>query len=499
MRTNLPIVLFLGVALIALGACGGGGGNDEAQLRTDLEAAQAAQAEAEAARKKAEEEAVVAEAARKKAEEEAAEAERQRLVEEAARGEAEDEVEQERLAAEEAEQERLAVEAERQRLAEDAEKARQAASRAEARLALAGLVATDAGEVTAVMPKYGSTTTLTAAPDDESALSLRPSSISSLGGGWSGTALSSTEHDLVVYSNIGPATRVLLTQEYSGRFGDDVPSTANSPISTPITNADGRLIRSGSFPTGDGGDKTFPDNFEDNDASPGLDIVRISGYFHDASGYFHCTAQPCRIGRRGDRYIIVNGTWTFNTTDAARALVDDKSYMYFGWWKHEKSDGLAFATFSGGMHTARPSSDNANDFDLLGGSATYRGPAVGQYAIHQPAGSDSGAGSFTARAELTANFATNMLSGTVTNFSNASDWTLTLNAALMEGGNVEASDGGTVTWEIGDATSQGEGGWIAEFFSEAPYAGQTPDGVAGTFDAQFDAVGRLTGAFGARK
>ena len=493
MRTNLPISLLFGVALIALGACGGGG-SDDGQLRIDLEAAQAAQAEAEAAA----EEAV---AARKKAEEEAAEAERQRLAEEGAREEAEDEAEQERLAAEEAEQERLAAEAEQQRLAGEAEKAEQAANRAEARVALAGLAATDAGAgaVSAVMPKYGSTTTLTATPGGEGALSLRPSSISSLGGGWSGTALSSTEHDLVVYSNIGPATRVLLTQEYSGRFPDNAPSTANSPISTSITNDDGRLIRSGSFPTGDGGDKTFPDNFESSDASLGVDIVRISGYFQDASGYFHCTAQPCTIGRRGDRYIIVTGTWTFNTTDAALALVDDKSYMYFGWWKHEKSDGLAFATFSGGMHSATNSSDDANAFDDLGGSATYRGPAVGQYAIHQPAGSDSGADSFTARAELTANFATNMLSGTVTNFSNASDWTLTLNAASMAGGNVETSDGGTVTWEIGDATSQEKGGWIAEFFSEAPYAGQTPDGVAGTFNAQFDAVGSLTGAFGARK
>ena len=201
--------------------------------------------------------------------------------------------------------------------------------------------------------------------------------------------------------------------------------------------------------------------------------------------------------------MVGNGeTWTFYTRDSAVVLRDDQSHMYFGWWKHEKSDGLAFATFSGGMYSATNSSDDANRFDDLGesaGSATYRGPAVGQYAIHQPAGSDSGAGSFTARAELTADFATNMLSGTVTNFSNASDWTLTLNAASMAGGNVEAIDNGTVTWEIGDATSQEEGDWIAEFFSEAPYAGQTPDGVAGTFDAQFDAVGRLTGAFGGRK
>ena len=201
--------------------------------------------------------------------------------------------------------------------------------------------------------------------------------------------------------------------------------------------------------------------------------------------------------KTGDRFIVVAGTWNFLATDTARALVDDESYMYFGWWKQENSDGsLAFATFSGGMHLA---TGNATAFDALGSSAKYRGLAAGQYALEQPAGSESGAGSFTASAELTANFTSNTLSGTVTDFSNAPDWTLTLNAASMAGGNVDGADAGTVTWEIGDATSQQIGAWTAGLFSEAPYVGQTPDGVAGTFNAQFDDVGRLTGAFGARK
>ena len=232
-------------------------------------------------------------------------------------------------------------------------------------------------------------------------------------------------NDLVVYSNIGPATRVLLTQEYSTRFTDSDTGTAGTPISSAIANADGRLIKSGSFPTTDGEDKAFPNNFENDDNSDGLDIVRISGTFHGASGHFQCETQPCTIGRRGDRYTIVAGTWTFHATDTARALVDDKSYMYFGWWKHEMSDGsLAFATFSGGVAAYSATTGGGTAFDALGSSATYRGPAAGQYALEQPAGTESGAGSFTADAELTANFAANTLSGTVTNFSNASDWTV---------------------------------------------------------------------------
>ena len=477
MQTKLKVttVLFCGFVLLGGAGCGGSSGTAriidlEDRLEAEREAREEAERQAEAERKLREQE----EEARRQAEADEQDAETQRQEEE---------------------QRRQAAEQERQRLAEEAEKARQAASRAEARIARAGLAGTAAGTVANVTPKFGSTTSLTATADG-STVPLQSSRISSLGG-WSGTALSSSGHDLVVYSNIGPATRVLLTQEYSTRFTDSDTETAGTPISAAIANADGRLIKSGSFPTTDGEDKPFPNNFENDDTSDGLDIVRISGTFHGASGHFQCETQPCTIGRRGDRYTIVAGTWTFHATDTARALVDDKSYMYFGWWKHEMSDGsLAFASFSGGVYSATA---DATNFDALGGSATYRGPAAGQYALEQPAGSDSSAGSFTASAELTANFTANTLSGTVTSFSNASDWTLTLNAASMAGGNVEAADGGTVTWEIGDATSQQTGGWTAELFAEAPYVGQTPDGVAGTFNAQFDDVGRLIGAFGARK
>ena len=114
-----------------------------------------------------------------------------------------------------------------------------------------------------------------------------------------------------------------------------------------------------------------------------------------------------------------------------------------------------------------------------------------------PSGGESSAGSFTARAELTANFDSNMLSGTVTNFSNASDWSLTLNAASYGRRCRTKPRHGTVSWTIAGNTED-SGGWEAQFFSDVtPYAGHIPEGVAGTFDAQFADVGRLTGAFGA--
>ena len=279
------------------------------------------------------------------------------------------------------------------------------------------------------------------------------------------------------------------------------------------------MIRSSAFPTTENDPKTFNFNHDsdpdtdapddgnadtttDDDGNPrnDYDTYRVAGTYDGASGHFECTAT-CTVERLGNRY-VVGGTWSFFTRDTAKVLRDDQSYMYFGWWKREqKSDGtFSFAAFAGtGMSASYSATNDATNFDLLTGSATYRGAAAGQYAIYQPAGSDSGSGSFTARAELEANFTTNMLSGTVTNFSNASDWKLTLNEASMAGGNVEATDTPTVTWEIGGVASQHTGGWDAEFFSEAPYGGQTPDGVVGTFNARFDDVGRLDGAFGARK
>ena len=518
MRTNLPIVLFLGVALIALGACGGGGGNDDAQLRTDLEAAQAAQAEAEAARKKAEAEAAVAEVARKKAEEEAAEAERQRLVEEAARGEAEDEAEQERLAADEADQERLAAEAEQQRLAEAAEEARQAASRAEARAAFLGLGGSaddgnrvDPGDVS-VTPRSGQTAIVTATATDGSTVDFaskrRSSSVP-----WSITTLSNAgsthKDDLVVYSDLGGPTQVLITEhETYGAIGYFTDADNINNIKRSLTNDSANPIASARFPGG-GGDRTYdhtidsdltrdadePDGDEpDGNKRNDYDTTRFIGTFDGASGNFECTGSCTVAHEGGSIYNLRSGTWTFTTSKTARVPVDDDSYMYFGWWKREQKgdETLFFEMFSGGAHEVTNIIPKP-----LTGTATYTGRAVGQYAIYQPLGTQTESGSFTARAELTADFGDALsegtLSGRVTNFSNASDWSVTLKSAGIDTGTVAD---GNVSWTIAGNTEDG-GMWDAQFFSDVEGFTGYPEGVAGTFDAKFDDVGRLVGAFGA--
>ena len=495
MRTNLPIVFFLGVALIALGACGGGG-NGEAQLRTDLEAAQAAQAEAE---KAAEE----AEAARKKAEEEAAEAERKLLAEEAAREEAEDEAEEERLAADEAEQERLAAEAGQQRLAEAAEKARQAASRAEARAAFAGLggsadngTRSDPGTVT-VTPRNGQTAIVTA-----TAMSIVDfeSKRRSSSGRWTITTLSNAgsthNDDLVAYSDLGGPKPIPIQQVHPGKDFMKVADTSYVTFMVGEDDADDISPISSQFPTG--GHTAEIEITVDSDGDDTNDrTALISGKFDGASGHYQCAGglpSDCKIEHTGGGYILT-GVWTFRVLESAKVNVDDTSYMYFGWWKRElESTGVfSFEMFSNGMKAV-------GNIARLTGTATYTGPAVGQYAIYQPAGDDSGAGSFTARAELTANFsatggAQGMLSGRVTNFNNASDWSITLNSQPIANGAVARVDG-NVSWTIAGNTEDG-GMWDAQFFSDVVGSTAIPEGVAGTFDAKFDDVGRLIGAFGA--
>lgn len=441
------------------------------------------------------------------------------IAEERARADAE------KARADAAEAARQQEEAAKEQAEQEAAEAAARASQGDARRAIVGLRGTTAIGTVTVTPRHGALAGVTATPTGGSAINFASKSLSS-SSGWSVTTQSNAgfthNDDLVVYSNRGPATRVLLSQEYPTRFGDG---------SDAIADADSRLIKSGVFPTTDGDNKPFKVNYDsdpendaadDGDASTttdgdgittnDYDRYRVSGTFHEAPGHFICTpaaGTDCTIGRRGDRYVIVSGTWTFEASDQARALVDDKSYVHFGWWKREqKSDeAQTFQTFRGGMsadHVATTGGGSA--FDALGSTAIYRGPAIGHYAIYQPLGTQSDSGSFTASAELTANFDSNMLSGTVSDFSNDPDWSLTLNSASMAGGDVDA-DSGTTDWTIAGNTSRRQGAWDATFYSESPYVGQTPDVVVGDFTGIFDAdndarngdVGRIVGVFGARK
>ena len=152
--------------------------------------------------------------------------------------------------------------------------------------------------------------------------------------------------------------------------------------------------------------------------------------------------------------------------------------MYFGWWKRLQlsNEAFSFEVFKGGSYAV------ADIPDALTGTATYSGTAVGQYAIYQPLGIQSETGAFTANAVLTADFgaadAEGTLSGRVTNFSNAGDWSLTLMEQDISGGAVarpgDPVANPSVSWTIAGNSENG-GSWDADFYSDVtPYVAHIP-------------------------
>ena len=150
--------------------------------------------------------------------------------------------------------------------------------------------------------------------------------------------------------------------------------------------------------------------------------------------------------------------------------------------------------------------------DTLEGTATYKGPSAGRYAV-KTFNSNSTLdsirhGEFTAAAELTANFGGediaaskhNTISGKVTNFvgqngDDLSAWNLVLKEiAEITGGafsgdeNVEGGVGGSPV---------SSGNWSGQFFGDTA-EDAVPTSVAGEFDAH-SSHGHVAGGFGAAK
>ena len=196
---------------------------------------------------------------------------------------------------------------------------------------------------------------------------------------------------------------------------------------------------------------------------------------------------------------MLDGDWTFRTSKNSKVNVPDGEFMSFGWWRQKTNlaGTFAYRTFSS---IGEESAVSGNGFATLQGSATYEGPAIGQYAIYQPLGTQSNHGEFKATARFTANFDTDRLSGSVSGFGVSPGWSLTLKETSMSNGTVAEGD---VSWTI-DGNIQDGGNWNGAFHSEiAPYVDHIPDGLTGTFDAAYgptaSPVGRLVGAFGTHK
>ena len=470
----------------------------------DKVAAEAAQVAAEAAQAAAEAAQVVAEAAQATAE---AEAQYQLREAAAARQEAEtarqeataarQEAAAARQEAETARQETETAEQARERLAAEADKARQEALQAEAGVALTGLGGTALDLPTdSVGPKYRAPASVSA--PNVTFISPRGSSA----GKWYATTASNqgqmTDDTIVVYSDVGAPASTPIMEVYNG-FAEDTDNT--NLLAITISNAHNNLIASSRFPTG-GRTVTIPLTIDSTDDDVDNDdmTAKLSGTFdRRASGTFQCSGGACTVRHTGGGYVL-DGDWTFRTSKNSKVNVPDGDFMSFGWWRQKTNDAtgaFAYGTFSSiGVNSAV----SGNGFATLQGSATYEGPAIGQYAIYQPLGTQSNHGEFKATARFAANFDTDRLSGSVSGFDASPGWSLTLKETSMSNGTVQEGD---VSWTI-DGNIQDGGKWNGAFHSEiAPYVDHIPDGLTGEFDAAYgptaSPVGRLVGAFGTHK
>jgi len=223
----------------------------------------------------------------------------------------------------------------------------------------------------------------------------------------------------------------------------------------------------------------------------------IAGSYRGVNGKYKCSGGSCSTSAN-DAGLIFVGTWTFTPTNKDDRITNQDVVTY-GWWTNTPSDGNLmaglFETHSAGATLA------AARYELAG-SATYKGDALGQYAMNA-----DNFGAFTAVATLTATFGSTVadsLEGTIEDFKDAdgaglTGWMVklhktdfdsdlaTLDAVAPDTNNRQAR------WHIGDVKGS-KGEWEAGLYGGS--VNSYPDYVNGTFRAENGLTGRMIGAFG---
>ena len=447
------------------------------------------------------------------------------------------------------ERRRQEAEAEKDRLAQENEEVRQQVTRADARLVLEGLATAISGAAVTVEPHYNAVARITSIMPRTTF--VNPTTGSLLG--WRKTAFAKNERPnidrLEVHSNVeAPTFLPFRDSDYNDGTANDI-DIANTNVVAPfetgvapsvVIDNEGDVVgwldipdgstredaASGAFPRSsrlamtytliDRGQYTtvdrdmgrVPPEYRGPIRNLMVDPQRYeferSGTLGGANGTYRCadnTLPTCSVQNTGN-HLVFQGPWTFRPSSASsRVRIEDEAYMYFGWWSRHATATPAWSFFT--FHDG----DVAGDISGVTGSATYRGPAAGYYAIYEPNSEGSEYGDFTATASLTADFDTSpeWVQGTIDQFSGHPNWSLTLERLDIDPstGRTTATGDPSVTWTINNTPAASNLSWEAEFYSNIAPADRTgvdnimPSGIAGTFDATYDQTGRLTGAFGA--
>ena len=251
----------------------------------------------------------------------------------------------------------------------------------------------------------------------------------------------------------------------------------------------------------------------DPDADSITDIAMVRGDFSEASGEYRCTAAAattCSSHDAGDGAVRLEGPWIFDPDSGAMAMMADGSYAYFGWWLNK---GTMVGVEAGVFHGVTDATGGdallaaPTNIDALGGTATYKGPAAGKYAVNPGLAAASG-GHWTADATLTADFgadnAAGMISGMVDGFmagGQTMDWSVALGETpLMPEGTFDSAGdpdtmGDDVVWTIGGVAGAEAASWEGGLRAEGD--NNVPTVATGSFSATHGTVAHMMGAFGA--
>ncbi len=258
--------------------------------------------------------------------------------------------------------------------------------------------------------------------------------------------------------------------------------------------------------------------------------IKVPGTYYGAKGTYFCPVSgTCTVGTGvgggGFGGYFLSDGWYFVHEAGAKVLERDLSYMYFGWWVRNDDAGTPAAvsafyqSVGGGVELA---TDGASLNVNRGRAATYEGPAIGWYAIHDPLNGKGDGGEFTATATLKAQFGTASLNadtgltGTVHKFrlKDRPDpgWSVTLNKAAWETTGISRDTDGQkghivntekTVWSINGVKAAPAGSWVASLYDDKP--GTVEDGgdgsnhptaIMGKWHAERGGTHRMVGAFG---
>jgi hypothetical protein len=234
----------------------------------------------------------------------------------------------------------------------------------------------------------------------------------------------------------------------------------------------------------------------------------FDGTFADSPGMYICTdteIDACEFGRDDDGDLTVDGEWSFVPSDSAPD--PDTDYHVYGAWL-KKPDSTAGTGYSAALGTGNDLFTVGNIVDLVG-KAKYSGKAVGFFAERRVDTEGAVSGTFTAMAELNADFDaettpgnvdSTTISGMITGFERSdggdANWLVELDMIRIANSPAPANDGGFAGGDtMGHASgTPWDGAWGVQFTGNGPDVGAHPSGVVGTFGAEHGSPDRLVGA-----